>query len=125
LAQNYEMDVFEHLGRSPNQLTMTTHVRSPSNCSQLDHDSTTYTGSDLTTDFHTVGVNWFDTYTEIYLDGVKRFTSSKFAGHNEPGFIILNGFLGRAGDNWAGGPDASTPNEAAFLVDYVRVWNRN
>lgn len=123
-AQEYEMDVFEHLGKGNADIAAaTTHVRS--GCG-LDTDTAFGPQIDYTQAFHTAGVNWFDDHTEIYFDGVKVFHSTKFNGHNEPGFLMMNGFLGRAGtENWAGPSDGSTPANANFVIDYVRVWNRN
>lgn len=126
-TQQYEMDVFEHLGKgNADALGTTTHVR---------NTCTTPLNTDgglgfapvinYSLAYHTAGVNWFADHTDIYIDGNKVFTSSKFSGHDEPGFLIMNGFLGRAGDTWAGPSDASTPANAVFSIDYVRVWNRN
>lgn len=125
-AQNYEMDVFEHLGKgNADALATTTHVRS--GCTGLDTDGGLgfAPSLDYSQAFHTAAVNWFPDHTEIFIDGKKVFTSSKFNGHDEPGFVAMNGFLGRPGDTWAGPSDGSTPAEAVFQIDYVRVWNRN
>lgn len=123
-AQRYEMDVFEHLGKNGGTTAAaTTHIGP--NC-QLDTDTGFGPAIDYTKDFHTAGVNWFPDRTEIYFDGKKVFTSSKFnASYNEPGFLMMNGFLGAPGtESWAGPSTSATPAEAVFQIDYVRVWNR-
>lgn len=124
-TQQYELDVFEHLGRDPDRLNQAAHVRG--DCDTLDKDQSFVTSpgaKDFTSSFHVVGVDWQPDQVIFFVDGVETFRSSKFDGHDEPGFVLLNGFLGRADDNWAGPESASTPETAEYQVDYVRVWDR-
>jgi beta-glucanase (GH16 family) len=122
-VQQYELDVFEQLGRDPVRVNQSAHVRGT--CETLDEDNAQIQpGGDFTASFHVIGVDWRSDQVTYYIDGQESFRSSKFAGHDGPGFIVLNGFLGRPGDDWAGPESASTPETAEFQVDYVRVWDR-
>ncbi|MPY91897.1 MAG: family 16 glycosylhydrolase [Acidimicrobiia bacterium] len=122
-TQTYELDVFEHLGKDPVRINQSAHVRGT--CEELEEDQALLQpGGDFTATFHVIGVDWGPEQVTYYIDGVESFRSSKFAGHDEPGFIVLNGFLGRAEDDWAGPESASTPETAEFQVDYVRVWDK-
>ena len=121
-VQQYELDVFEHLGRDPDHVNQSAHTRGT--CDDLAKDEVLVPGADFTSSFHVIGVDWYPDHVQYYVDGQPTFRSTAFAGHDEPGFVLLNGFLGRAGDDWAEAATAATPAQSEFLVDYVRVWAR-
>lgn len=81
-------------------------------------------GADLT-GWHTYGVSITGVgVMAFWIDGVQA-GNTIVGGANalEPMFISLTMSTGgQANDGWAGVPDATTPNPAAMLVDYVRVW---
>lgn len=72
---------------------------------------------DLTSGFHTYGVDWRPTAIAFYLDGIQvwRETSLLVA---TPKAVLLN--LGLGG-SWCGNPTTSTPPTSEMLVDWVRV----
>lgn len=124
-TQQYELDIFEHLGKDPANLNQAAHVRAT--CEDLLKDQASVpaeAGRDYTSRFHVMGVDWQEDQVVYYVDGRQTFRSANFGGHDEPGFVLLNGFLGRPDDEWAGPESASTPSTAEFQVDYVRVWER-
>ena len=81
--------------------------------------------------FHTYGVVWSPYKMQFYRDDwTQPFLTvtplsiplgSQWV-YNHPFFILLNQAVG---GNWFPGPDATTPNPAEMVVDYVRVmqWN--
>jgi len=78
--------------------------------------------------FHVYGVLWSPQRLQFYVDDPSApfFTATpanlpaaKRWVYDEPFFIILN--LAVGGD-WPGDPDATTPNPARMLVDWVRVY---
>jgi len=81
--------------------------------------------------YHTYGVVWSPYQLRFYRDDwtqpfltvtpISVPLGSQWV-YNNPFFILLNQAVG---GNWFPGPDATTPNPADMLVDYVRVlqWN--
>jgi len=81
--------------------------------------------------YHTYGVVWSPYKLQFYRDNwtqpfltvtpISIPLGSQWV-YNNPFFILLNQAVG---GNWFPGPDATTPNPADMLVDYVRVlqWN--
>jgi beta-glucanase (GH16 family) len=78
----------------------------------------------LTTDFHSVGVEWSDVELIFYLDGAEQ---SRIATDVEklttPMYPALNLSINTA-DFGAPVPDATTPAEAELRLDWLRVWAR-
>jgi beta-glucanase (GH16 family) len=78
--------------------------------------------------FHTYGVVWSPKKLSFYVDDAAApfFTATPKSlpkgapwVYDKPFFLILN--LAVGGD-WPGPPDATTPNPARMLVDWVRVY---
>jgi beta-glucanase (GH16 family) len=74
---------------------------------------------DLSEDYHVYAIDWRADHVSFYLDGVEtwRYTDTTHIP-NVPLPIILN--LG-VGGSWCSPPDATTPDGATMLVDWVRV----
>jgi beta-glucanase (GH16 family) len=79
--------------------------------------------------FHTYGVIWSPNRMDFYRDNVNgpffTVTPASIPGgtqwvFNHPFFLILNLAIG--GGGFPGNTNASTPNPALLLVDYVRVY---
>ncbi len=91
-------------------------------------------GVDLSAGYHTIGLNWTATKYELYLDGVKRWTSPAGADVADTyNHLILNLALGNSSFefDWVDEPvkpfDANLFNSTYFPKrtiewDYVRVW---
>lgn len=76
-------------------------------------------GQDLTTSYHTYGLEWTSTRLNFYLDGtlIHQVTDVNAIADASQMYLILNHAVG----GWAGTPVASN-YPADMLVDYVKVW---
>jgi beta-glucanase (GH16 family) len=89
---------------------------------------------DLSAGYHTIGLNWTSDRYELYLDGVKRWTSP--AGTpiaSDPNHLILNLAFGNDTDEFDWSRQTVRPLDGGLLGaaafpkptvewDYVRVW---
>jgi beta-glucanase (GH16 family) len=82
------------------------------------------------TDFHIYGCVWSPNMIQFYVDDPNNifFTvtpheipTGKEWVYNQPFFLILNLAIGSE-RSWSGATDATTPNPANMLVDWVRVY---
>jgi beta-glucanase (GH16 family) len=76
----------------------------------------------LSEGFHTVGVEWSPEALLFYVDGKPRY---KITGENvsrQAMYMILNLAVGGV---WTGAPDATTQIPASYVIDYVRVYEKN
>ncbi len=116
-----EIDVMEIIGDQTNTAELRFHYR------EQDGDSadagSSWKGPDLSKDWHTFAVDWQPDAIIWYIDGVERqrFTDQAHIPA-QPMYMILN--LAVGGD-WPGAPDVTTSFPSDYLIDYVRVWNRN
>jgi beta-glucanase (GH16 family) len=90
--------------------------------------------ADLSAGYHTVGLNWTPTRYELYLDGVKRWTSPPGASiASAYNHLILNLAFGNDTDEFDWSKEQVRPLDAGLLQstlfpkptvewDYVRVW---
>lgn len=91
-------------------------------------------GQTVANGFHTYGVIWSPYMIQYYVDDPSNvfvtltpprassswpFNAPAAGGPSNPFFLLLNLAVG---GSWPGAPDASTPNPAMMLVDYVRVY---
>ena len=116
-----EIDVMEILGDTPNKLRMHFHYRDEKDERQsLGETATTV---DLTADWHVYGLRWEPGTIIWYLDGVEkwRFADARLVPTGEM-YLLMN--LAVGGD-WPGAPDKATRFPADYLIDYVRVWQRD
>jgi beta-glucanase (GH16 family) len=83
---------------------------------QSGHD---FQAPDLSTDFHVYGVDWRPDHISFTLDGTEvfRFTQ-KSRIPNAPLPLIVNLAVG---GEWCGPSQASTPDGATLLVDWIRA----
>ncbi|MFZ1250584.1 MAG: glycoside hydrolase family 16 protein [Candidatus Microsaccharimonas sp.] len=115
-----EIDFMEVLGQKPNELLATYHWRNAED--KVIHETTWHdAGTDLSLGWHTYAGNWQEGRIDWYLDDKLIKTET---GENIPSKkmqIILNLAVG---GNLPGKSDASTPDKATMLVDYVRVYDK-
>jgi hypothetical protein len=131
-VQRYTLKMHSFNGKYPDVSEY--NVRGRTGCTggaeSLSDDSFLHTGIDHSADFHVYGMDWYPDHIDFYFDGQKVYTSDDIAGNSGPGFLILNGYVTADGLNgrtyypYDSAPDATTPSEAAFEVDYVRAWKR-
>jgi len=87
------------------------------------------TGTDLSAGFHVWAVEWEAGVMRFYFDGVLNYTRSTATtswfssvyDQGRPFNIRLNQQIG---GSWTGSPDSATVLPAAYVVDYVRVYQR-
>lgn len=115
-----EIDVMEVLGHEPEELHFNFHYRDAEG--QKQNLGTSMKTADLSDDWHVYAVDWSPERIIWYFDGEERWRYEE-ADHvpHEPMYLILNLAVGGI---WANAPDASTKFPADFLIDYVRVWQR-
>ena len=110
-----ETDIMEAIGSDSGTVAMSNHHMVNG---QLQSDQQFFFGSDLSTSFHTFGLEWSPTQLVWYIDGIERARMTN-AIPNQPMYIIANLAVG---GNWPGSPDASTPFPSYFDIDYIRVF---
>lgn len=75
------------------------------------------------TQWHNFAVEWTPDRIVGYLDGVEFYRNESDVA-NPPGEMnfVLQQDIGPYGTDWIPAPDASTPSEVTFEVDWVRVY---
>ncbi|RZK90118.1 MAG: glycoside hydrolase family 16 protein, partial [Methylobacterium sp.] len=113
-----ELDVMEMVGGAPNILRNTVHSQ-VSGGQRVDAthylDESNVAVPDMTSGFHTYGVDWEPDTITWYYDGHPTFQAATPADLNTPMYLIANLAVGGA---WAGNPDGTTP--AQMTIDYIR-----
>ena len=110
-----EIDVMEVRGSLPNNNYMTHWWGTYPN---QQHETTEYSGTTLSSGFHTYRLEWFADSIVWYIDGAQRakHTSNITVGNLQ---LVMNTAVGGAFD---GGPDATTVFPQYHRIDYVRVY---
>jgi len=111
----YELDVFENLGRAPTTDQAFYHVGRANAASMI-----LPAGSDLTAGYHTYGVDWEPNSITWYLDGKAMYSFTNASQIvNKPMYLILNLDVG---GSWAGPLTSASPAQSTWNLDYLRVW---
>jgi beta-glucanase (GH16 family) len=112
-----EVDIFEAVGEQPDVAQLHTHWLENG---QRQTAGIKWHGPDLTSGWHTFGLEWKPTSLTWYVDGAPRLrvTNPKAIPH-EPMYLIANLAVG---GTFTKPPDAQTPFPATFKLDYLRVW---
>lgn len=124
-----EQDIMEWVQQyGPSTTSSTLHGPGYSGGNSIGRTFTFPNGGRVDDAFHVYGVVWSPNRMDFYRDNVAQpfftFTPSNLPGgtqwvFNHPFFLILNLAVG---GGFPGNPNASTPNPASLLVDYVRVY---
>jgi beta-glucanase (GH16 family) len=120
-----EIDVMEHVGRSPNQVSATLHAPAYFSKNGIGHPYQLAT--DFSAGFHTYAVDWRPDRVTFSVDGDAFFTVTKESVEktrgpwvfDHPFVLVLNNAIGGP---FPGQPDATTQLPQQMLVDYVRVF---
>ncbi len=115
-----ELDILENMGQFPSDSFNTYH----SHGGLVDQAIGRATGkADLSSAYHTYGVDWEPDHITWYLDGVAVHTinDASIVPHR-PMYLMLN--LDVGGD-WAGTVGPKSPQSSTWLVDYLRVWQKS
>ena len=115
-----EIDIMEVLGHTPKLLRLHVHTeKADGGRKSVGEDVKTV---DLSKGWHVYGLTWEADAIIWYLDGKEVWRQDNPEGiPNEPMYLLMNLAVG---GNWPGRPDRSTKFPADFLIDYVRVWQR-
>lgn len=115
-----ELDVMEMVGGAPNTLRNTVHSQ-VSGSVQVDAthylDAANLSVPDMTSGFHTYGVDWEPDTITWYYDGQPTFEVATPSDLDKPMYLIANLAVGGA---WAGEPDTAAP--AQMTIDYIRAY---
>ena len=110
-----EIDMMEILGHEPAKVHFNLHYLRDGRHTTAPKS---YSGADLSAEFHTYGCLWEPGRLVFYLDGVERHRIEGSAVPTQPMYLLLNLAVG---GNWPGAPDTSTLFPADFDIDYIRV----
>jgi len=115
---NPEVYIFEYDGSKPDSLFHNyNYVDAEGNLRSPGQQEVAV--SDLTSGFHTVGLQWSPVELLFYINGSPSY---RIVGENVPTenmYLILNLAMGGI---WPGPTDSGTPDPASFEIDYVRVY---
>ncbi|MEV7098428.1 discoidin domain-containing protein [Amycolatopsis sp. NPDC051045] len=120
-----EIDIMEHVGKSPNLAYSTIHAPAYNGAGGI--GAPLDLGQDVSAGFHKFGLDWDASHMTFYVDGnafetINRATVESTRGpwvYDHPFFLILNNAIG--GD-FPGPPGAGTVLPQDMVVDYVRVY---
>ncbi|WP_180982590.1 glycoside hydrolase family 16 protein [Methylocella silvestris] len=109
-----ELDVFEVVGKEPQNVYQTTHWAYPNG-----HASCRNAVADLSSRFHLYGALWTSKYI-IYLIDRKPVGITITPPHmNDPMYIIVNLGVGGA---WPGPVDAATPAQSEMQIEWISAY---
>ncbi len=111
-----ELDVFEQLGNDPNTIYSTTHGETGPNWVV---NFNPIHVPNVSTSFHTYGVDWEPTTTTFYFDGHKTVSVPTPGSLNSPMYMILNLAVGGQG-SWPGADTSTAP--ASMKIAWVRAY---
>lgn len=129
-AASGEIDIMEFKGQEPNVLWGTLHYGAPWPNNRHSGTQKKFTDLDLSQDFHIYGIEWKEGEIRWTFDGEvwqvqKEWTTvnGEFpAPFNEPFHLILNLAVG---GGFVGAPNSETRFPAQFLIDWVKVYQRD
>jgi beta-glucanase (GH16 family) len=120
-----EIDIMEHVGRVPDQVSATLHAPAYFSKNGIGHPYRL--GADFSTGFHVYAVDWRPDRMTFSVDGNAFFTVTRESVEktrgpwvfDHPFVLVLDNAIGGA---FPGQPDAQTRLPQQMLVDYVRVY---
>jgi hypothetical protein len=120
-----EIDVMEHVGKTPNAVFSTLHA--PAYNGGNGFGSPFTINGDFAAAFHTYGMDWDNSHMTFSVDGTAFFTVNKASlettrgpwVYDHPFFLIMNNAVG--GD-FPGPPDGTTVMPNRMTIDYVHVF---
>lgn len=116
-----EIDVMEALGDSTTTLRMHYHYRDAAGEKQSVGKNVETV--DLAQDWHVYSLTWSPDRIIWYLDGTEVWRYSDASSiSDEDMYLLLNLAVG---GEWPGPPTKDTKFPSAYLIDYVRIWQRD
>jgi beta-glucanase (GH16 family) len=115
-----EIDIMEVLGHTPKLLRMHLHTQTAGGGRKSVGENVKTV--DLTKGWHVYSLTWETDAIIWYLDGKEIWRQDNPEDiPNEPMYLLINLAVG---GGWPGAPNGKTKFPADFLIDYVRVWQR-
>lgn len=129
-AASGEIDIMEFKGQEPNVLWGTLHYGAPWPNNRHSGTQKKFVDLDLSQDFHTYGIEWKEGEIRWTFDGEVWQVQKEWASvngefpapFNEPFHLILNLAVG---GGFVGAPNSDTRFPAQFLIDWVKVYQRD
>jgi beta-glucanase (GH16 family) len=117
-----EIDIAEVLGREPSELHGAVHFGSPTPQNRPSNTGTfRLRKGDFSEQFHVFSVEWEPYVIRWYLDNKLYHTAKVSQPMDERYHLLLNLAIG---GKWPGNPKVNTAFPTYFLVDYVRIYER-
>jgi len=111
-----ELDIVEAIGREPTDIVGTVHTGSSNSAYPF-----FLTTPDVTAGFHTYGADWQADKITWYFDGRPYGSIATPSDMHSPMYMVVNLAIGGA---WPGSPANPSRFNAAYKIDYVRVWDQ-
>src|SRR6267378_2061906 len=112
-----EIDVMEVLGNDTTKLYTTVHTSSTGTHTS---SGTGTTVANMSTGYHTYGVDWEANTTTFYFDGQQVYQTATPSDLNKPMYILANLAVG---GYWPGMVNSTTPFPAQMQIDYIRAYS--
>ena len=114
-----EADIMEIIGSKPSEGNAVLHYEVGG---VKGRTLQTYQQPDFSAGFHTFAVDWEPGEMTWYVDGVRRFKTTRNIPER-PMTVIANLSVGGP-TVWPGAPDRYTPFPAQYKIDYIRVYQK-
>jgi beta-glucanase (GH16 family) len=111
------LDIIETRGEEPNHPYWYLHTANSA-------PGGGWNGTNLTTEFHTLGTEWNADELIFYVDGVIKLRDKTAAAQCRMAMCWAMELM-VGGDTWIGIPDANTPWPGVYEIDYVRIYSRS
>lgn len=119
-----EIDIMESLGQFPDKIYHTYHYFDTSDgWQQYSTPTLESTSADYSADYHVYAASWDHEYIIWYIDGIEkhRISTQEYPIATQSMYVLANLAVG---GNWPGSPDNSTTFPAEFVLDYIRVYQK-
>ena len=113
-----EIDIVESLGQRTDTVFNSLHTATSAGTTALDKAEQTFSGLDFSADFHTFSTHWTADKLTWFIDDQAVFSVEQNIPQTAM-YLLANMAVG---GYWPGSPDETTPETAAFNIDYIRVY---
>ncbi|HVA13796.1 MAG TPA: type I secretion C-terminal target domain-containing protein [Stellaceae bacterium] len=113
-----EIDAMEVLGNNTSELYTTVHSTSGTGAEVNDGVGTIV--ANMSTGFHSYGVDWQPDFITWYFDGIAVFQAATPSDLNQPMYMIANLAVG---GYWPGDVNGTTPLPAQMEINYIRAYS--
>lgn len=114
-----EIDIMEARGQEPNTVSCAFHWLEGSDLRSF---SQLYSGPDYTASFHTFALDWEPDKLTWFVDGEPCATYTDASRIPQKAMYVIANLA--VGGTFVGPPDAETTFPSSYVIDYIRVWQR-